>query len=59
GQRVMRFYDPDGHVIEVGEAMEAVVWRFHREGMTHEEISARSSMPLEFVAHVLSAPDAP
>ncbi len=28
GQRVGRFYDPDDHIIEVGEAMHAVVSRF-------------------------------
>jgi catechol 2,3-dioxygenase-like lactoylglutathione lyase family enzyme len=28
GQRVVRFYDPDGHIIEVGENMNAVVRRF-------------------------------
>ena len=28
GQRVIRFYDPDGHVIEVGEKMDSVILRF-------------------------------
>ena len=28
GQRVLRFYDPDGHIIELGEAMSTVVLRF-------------------------------
>lgn len=28
GQRVIRFYDPDGHVIEVGEDMKMVIQRF-------------------------------
>jgi catechol 2,3-dioxygenase-like lactoylglutathione lyase family enzyme len=53
GQRVVRVYDPDGHIVEIGETMEAVVWRFHRQGMAVEEISAQSSMPREFVEHVL------
>lgn len=41
GQRVIRFYDPDGHIVEVGEDMKAVVNRFLATGMTMEEVSVR------------------
>ena len=34
GQRAMRFYDPDGHIIEVGETMPSVVRRFLAQGLT-------------------------
>ena len=37
GQRVVRFYDPDRHIIEVGEAMSAVCRRFLDSGLTPEE----------------------
>ncbi|HBN08964.1 MAG TPA: lactoylglutation lyase [Cyanobacteria bacterium UBA8530] len=50
GQRVLRFYDPDGHVVELGETMESVVKRFHGQGLADEEIVRRTSMPLEFVS---------
>jgi len=53
GQRVMRFYDPDGYIIEVGEPLEFVVRRFAQEGFSPEEVSQKSSMPLEFVETVL------
>jgi catechol 2,3-dioxygenase-like lactoylglutathione lyase family enzyme len=53
GQRVMRFYDPDGHIIEIGETMEAVVQRFYEQGLSIDHIVERSSMPLEFVEHVI------
>jgi len=53
GQRVMRCYDPDGHIIEVGEPVEAVVWRFHQQGLSREEVIRRSSMPAEFVDNVI------
>lgn len=53
GQRVMRLYDPDGHLIEIGETMEAVVWRFHEQGLAIERISERSSMPREFIEAVI------
>lgn len=41
GQRVVRFYDPDGHLIEVGEEMKTVVRRFLDTGMSIEEVSGR------------------
>ena len=41
GQRVVRFYDPDGHLIEVGEDMGMVVRRSLSSGLTLEEVSAR------------------
>jgi len=53
GQRVIRFYDPDMHIIEVGESMEAVILRFHKEGYPVHEIAEKSSMPIEFVKKVL------
>lgn len=46
GQRVVRFYDPDGHLVEVGEDMGMVVRRFLRGGMTMEEVSARMDVSL-------------
>ncbi|WP_440946324.1 glyoxalase/bleomycin resistance/dioxygenase family protein [Methanosarcina sp. T3] len=49
GQRVIRFYDPDMHIIEVGEPMESVVKRLLSEGLSVEETVKRTSMPEEFV----------
>jgi catechol 2,3-dioxygenase-like lactoylglutathione lyase family enzyme len=49
GQRVVRFYDPDGHIIEVGESMESLFKRFAAQGMTVEEVAARTMHPVEFV----------
>ncbi len=47
GQRVVRFYDPDGHIIEVGEEMKMVVERFLASGMTMEEVSRRMDVSTE------------
>ncbi len=49
GQRVIRFYDPDGHIIEVGEAMDVVINRFRDTGMTDEQVAKRMDVPLEYV----------
>ncbi len=37
-QLVMRFYDPDGHIIEVGESLEYLAVRLHKEGLDIDEI---------------------
>lgn len=53
GQRVVRFYDPDGHIIEVGEDMKMVVERFLSAGMTMEEVSARMDVSIKDLTTLL------
>jgi len=53
GQRVVRFYDPDGHVIEVGERLDAVILRFMEQGLSPEETAVRMDIPLAFVRSCL------
>lgn len=55
GQRVIRFYDPDGHVIEVGEDMKMVIQRFLNAGMTMEEVSVKMDASLEDLEKLLDA----
>ena len=54
GQRVVRFYDPDSHLIEVGENMTMVIERFLFTGMTMEEVSARMDVSIEDLTKLLS-----
>lgn len=49
GQRVVRFYDPDRHIIEVGENMKVVCKRFIDSGMTPEQTAERMDVPVEYV----------
>lgn len=49
GQRVIRFYDPDKHIIEVGENMKAVCKRFLDSGMTLEQAAERMDVPVSYV----------
>ena len=49
GQRVVRFYDPDKHIIEVGENMKVVCKRFLDSGMTPEQVAERMDVPMKFV----------
>lgn len=39
GQRVIRFYDLDDHLIEVGESMKMVINRFLSKGHSMEDVS--------------------
>ena len=49
GRSAVRFYSPDGHVVEVGESMKVVVKRFLNRGLTPEETAARSEFPIDYV----------
>lgn len=49
GQRVVRFYDPDKHIIEVGENIKTVCKRFLDSGMTPQQVAERMDVPMKFV----------
>lgn len=49
GQRVVRIYDPDKHIIEVGENIKMVCKRFLDSGMTPEQVAERMDVPMKFV----------
>ncbi|QSZ66859.1 glyoxalase [Methanofollis aquaemaris] len=52
-QMVMRFYDPDGHMIEVAEPMDTTVLRLADEGLSEAEIVERTTLPGPVVAAFL------
>lgn len=49
GQRVFRVYDPDGHIVEIGEPIPGVIKRYLKQGMSPEDVALRTSMPLAIV----------
>ena len=53
GQRVVRFYDPDKHIIEVGENMKTVVRRFIESGLSPEQTAERMDVPISYVEKCL------
>ena len=53
GQRVVRFRDPDGHIIEIGEPMPVVIRRFLAAGMTKEETAKRMDVTMEYLEAAL------
>jgi len=54
GQRTIRFFDPDSHLIEIGEPLEVFVMNMNRQGLSPEQISIQSGIPLETVKNLLS-----
>ena len=53
GQRSMTFYDPDKHIVSIGEAMEGVVNRLYRQGLSVDEVVSKTAMPKEFVERAI------
>jgi catechol 2,3-dioxygenase-like lactoylglutathione lyase family enzyme len=49
GQRAVRFYDPDHHIIEVAEDIVMVVKRFCNSGLSEEEVAVRMDVPVDYV----------
>lgn len=54
GQRVIRFYDLDGHIIEVGENMKMVIKRFLDSSMSMDQISLKMDASIEDLIKLLN-----
>ncbi len=48
-QRVMRFYDYDKNIIEIGERLEHTAYRLYKDGLPIEEITKYTFMPKEMI----------
>ena len=55
GQRVVRFFDPDRHIIEVGENIKTVCKRFLDSGMSVEQVARNMDVPVKFVERCIKA----
>ena len=49
GQRTIRFFDPDDHLIEIGEPLEVFVGNMNQKGLSVIQISKKSGIPVETV----------
>lgn len=54
-QRVVRIYDPDGHIIEIGESMAVIARRYLARGCSAEETAKLIQHPVEFVKRCQNA----
>lgn len=48
-QKVVRFYDPDLHIIEVGESFEFLSYRLSCDGLSVQDIAKATMMPEDFI----------
>jgi catechol 2,3-dioxygenase-like lactoylglutathione lyase family enzyme len=54
GQQTFRFFDPDNHLIEIGESMKQFIRRFFDQGMSVEQITEKTHVPEIEVKRLIS-----
>jgi catechol 2,3-dioxygenase-like lactoylglutathione lyase family enzyme len=54
GQQTIRFFDPDNHLIEIGESMKQFVSRFFNQGLSAEEIHRKTGVPVAEVNRLIT-----
>ena len=52
GQLVFRIYDPDEHIVEIGEPIPVFVSRFLAQRMSVDDVADRTSVPKEVVQKI-------
>lgn len=52
-QRVIRFYDPDMNIIEIGESFKSLFDRLKREGLSIDKMSQVSGMSKDVIIDIL------
>lgn len=55
GQRTIRFFDPDDHLVEIGEPIPVFVENMKKQGMSVDQISGKSGIPVEAVRSILNS----
>lgn len=53
GQHTVRFYDPDGNILELGESMAGFCKRLFRSGLSIPEVSEKTGIPQRKVKEYL------
>ena len=49
GQRTLRFFDPDGNIVELGESIPCFCRRLHASGLNIAEVAQKTGVRLETV----------
>lgn len=53
GQKVIRLYDPDKHIVEIGEDMKVMMKRLHATGLSIQQLSEKTFMSPKKVERML------
>ena len=53
GQKVIRLYDPDNHIIEVGEDMRQIIKKHFYNGMSITEIAELLEINKDYIKHII------
>ncbi|MCF8225933.1 MAG: VOC family protein [Bacteroidales bacterium] len=54
GQYTIRFYDPEGNLVEIGETLKSMAKRMRLDGMSEDEIAGKSGLDKSFVIKLLA-----
>jgi catechol 2,3-dioxygenase-like lactoylglutathione lyase family enzyme len=49
GQRTVRFFDPDGNLVELGESIPAFIRRHYASGLSAQAVAEKTGVPLDTV----------
>lgn len=55
GQKVIRFYDPDKHIVEVGENLTVMVKRLRNSGLSLEELVEKTFIKKNIIERMLKS----
>lgn len=53
GQKIIRFYDPDKHIIEVGEDLAIMIKRLYKDGMSIDQLVEKTYMKKGIIERML------
>ena len=53
GQYTIRFYDPEGNLVEIGESYRCMLSRMKKDGMTITQIAKKTGLQKNMVEHFL------
>jgi hypothetical protein len=53
GQRTIRFFDPDNHLVEIGDTIRTFVLRLFKQGLTTSQISDKSGINTEIINSII------
>jgi len=57
GQRTIRFFDHDKHLVEIGEPLETFVNNMIKKGLSTKQIAEKSGIPIETINGILQSND--